>query len=280
MPNDSENWFNSPLGQWLLEEELVRSRQLIPAGYYPTALQVGMPNMSYLCDLKDVEVGTRFVTTPDIARIPDAATGCKGEDSESSSRLMVARAGALPFGERTHSLIVMPHVLDFSEDPHRVLREVNQVLIPEGCIVITGFNHISLWGLKSLVPQRLRRDPQQAPWAGQHYRARRVQDWLSLLGIDIVGACMFAYQPHLQRESWRARMGFLDRMGERWWPGLGAAYMIVGRKREFASGRTVSRLAWRRFIPAIARPGMTAAGISSAAGARRAQLRLVVKNSF
>ncbi len=274
-----DNWFNSSLGQWLLEEECRHCRRLIPAGYYPTALQVGLPGRDYLRDMEDIEVGTRFISR---ASVGDQAGAPAEADTEATvlprARHLVAQPGALPFGERTHSLIVLPHVLDFCADPHRVLREVNQVLIPEGCVVITGFNRFSLWGLNGLPGIRSRANVERAPWRGKHYRARRVQDWLSLLGIDILGACQFAYQPPMQSPVWRARLGFLDRMGDRWWPALGAVYMIVGRKREIAVGTSGHRLAWRRFIPAIARPGVTASGIPASAAAGRSHLRLVVKN--
>ncbi len=261
-----------------MERECHRCRELIPAGYYPTALQIGLPAHDYLRNLDDVEVGTKFVTmsSGDASPIPDHDDGVP--DAESVMHGLIASPEALPFGEKAHSLIVMPHVLDFCDDPHRVLREVNQILIPEGCVVITGFNQLSLWGLNRYLPGF--RGGDSAPWRGHHYRAGRVQDWLSLLGIDIVGACMLAYQPPLQSQRWRDKFGFMDRMGDRWWPGLGAAYMIVGRKREFARGEGSRRPAWRRFIPAIARPAVTASGlpVSGAAADSRNRLRLVVKN--
>jgi len=39
----------------------------------------------------------------------------------------------------------MPHTLEFTNDPHQVLREVDRVLIPEGHVVILAFNPWSLW---------------------------------------------------------------------------------------------------------------------------------------
>jgi ubiquinone/menaquinone biosynthesis C-methylase UbiE len=44
--------------------------------------------------------------------------------------------------------VVLPHTLEFSADPHHVLREVERVLVPEGRVVISGFNPASLWGLR------------------------------------------------------------------------------------------------------------------------------------
>jgi len=120
-------------------------------------------------------------------------TAHSDQDAAVTHRVL-ARSGALPFSDKTHSLIVLPHVLDSARDPHAVLREVNQILIPEGCVVMTGFNPMSLWRARL---QR-KRHFQNAPWNGHYYRVRRVQDWLSLLGFDIVGGSLMAYVPPIQ----------------------------------------------------------------------------------
>ncbi len=220
-----------------------------------------MPERDYLRDLDRVEIGTRFLAIPDLpSRSLRDDRGAAGQQTE-SLRTLVASSEALPFGEKAHSLIVVPHVLDSCVKPHNVLREINQLLVPEGCILIMGFNQFSLWKMYPLRLRGLRRNTHSVPWQGHSYRPGRVQDWLSLLGMDIVGACMMAYQLPLQSPRWRQKFGFLESMGERWWPGLGAVYMIVGRKREFAAGTTVKSLAWRRFVPAIAKPSLTASGI-------------------
>ena len=46
----------------------------------------------------------------------------------------------LPIEENTIDVMVLPHTLDFSADPHRLLREAERVLIGEGHIVIISFN--------------------------------------------------------------------------------------------------------------------------------------------
>ena len=272
------DWFSTPLGHSMLLEEKSRCEHLVPAGYYPTALQVGASQHNYL---ENIEVGTRFIATekstssggrmePNIS-LPDTAIA-QVEDTDVAIRHVYASPTALPFSDRTHSLIVLPHVLDYCKDPHTVLREVNQVLSPEGYLVICGFNQISLWGTMRLSRKRYF----NAPWQGHFYRIGRVHDWLSLLGYDIVGARMSSYRLPLQNKRWRNKLRFMDKVGDRWWPGLGASYIVVGKKREIASSTGGKRLAWHRFIPAIARP---ANGLSSTAGhSGKTQLRLVVDN--
>ena len=45
---------------------------------------------------------------------------------------LVTDAAALPFPEASLDLVVLPHTLELSADPHQVLREVERVLVPEG----------------------------------------------------------------------------------------------------------------------------------------------------
>src|SRR5690606_37876295 len=56
----------------------------------------------------------------------------------------VADAAALPLASQSVELLVLPHVLEYAHDAHAVLREAERVLLPEGRLVIVGFNPRSL----------------------------------------------------------------------------------------------------------------------------------------
>lgn len=239
-----DDWFDTPLGRALLEQERRRCRDLVPSGYYPSSLQIGRPAVDFL---DGIESARRFVVV-DAVRAAGAAGEARADAGPPVHRI-VAKGSALPFADKTHNLVVLPHTLDFCEDAHAVLREVNQILVPQGCLVIIGFNQLSLWGALRPVMRALERPP----WTGRFRRVGRVQDWLSLLGFDLAGAAMLAYQPPLQSEKWRRKLTFIDTAGARWWPGLGAVYVIVGRKQEIAlTGRGAARR-WR-LLPGMAQP--------------------------
>ena len=57
----------------------------------------------------------------------------------------------LPFASQSIDLVVLPHVLEFSKEPHQILREVERVLIPEGQVIICGFNPVSMWGVRQKI---------------------------------------------------------------------------------------------------------------------------------
>ena len=73
---------------------------------------------------------------------------------------------ALPFPSNSLDLVVLPHTLELARDPHQTLREVERVLVPEGRVVIVGFNPASLWGLRQRLG-RMRRGIGDRPRRGR-----------------------------------------------------------------------------------------------------------------
>ncbi len=53
----------------------------------------------------------------------------------------------LPFAEKSVDACLLSHTLAYAANPHRILREVDRVLIDDGWLVISGFNPFSLLGL-------------------------------------------------------------------------------------------------------------------------------------
>jgi len=135
-----------------------------------------------------------------------------------------ARFESLPLEAESVDLAVVQHVLEFASDPHAVLRELDRVLVPEGRVVLVGFNPMSYWGLR-----RLFNFHQSAPWFGSHLGRKRLRDWLALLGYDIeeelwVGhGCLSHAPPFIA--------GFMQRWLARLVPRSGVSYALLARKR-------------------------------------------------
>jgi hypothetical protein len=116
--------------------------------------------------------------------------------------------------------------LDFAQDPRLVLREAERVLIPEGRVLVLGFNAMSSWGLFRLI-YRYRR---HVPWCGRFLTPYRVEDWLKLLGFDVEMRELLVYRLPV-RGALGPRSVALDRLGLRLWPALGGIYAIRAVKR-------------------------------------------------
>lgn len=137
---------------------------------------------------------------------------------------------SLPFPNNSLDLVVLPHALELARDPHETLREVERVLVPEGKVIIVGFNPASLWGLSHKLGRLGVKSATVLP-QGEFIAYWRLRDWLRLLGLEVETGCFGCYRPPLQSERVLERCAWMDDAGDRWWPVLGAVYFIVAVKR-------------------------------------------------
>ncbi len=206
-------WYDQGLGQWLLEAERRELDGILPNLFGYHLVQVGHMVAQDL--LHSSRISHRVVLDSSAA---EEAAG--GPD-------LLARPDALPLQRDSVDVVVLPHILEFEAHPHELLREVERVLVAEGHVVILGFNPWSLWGVWRL----LRRRRGHPPWYGVFRGVLRLKDWLALLGFDVVMVRNYFYRPPLRHAGLMRRLGFLERLGRRWWPYLGGAYVLVARKR-------------------------------------------------
>ena len=230
-------WFDTPLGRSVQAAEAHRLRAVWPQLYGTVAVQLGRIGRHDL--LEGVIAPTRILLD-----VPD-------NNGVNHVAPVHGVADALPFETRSVDLVLLPHTLEFSPDPHQVLREVQRVLAPEGHVVILGFNPFSFWGLWRLFARRSGR----IPWCGQFLHLARVKDWLALLEFEPTQGKMLYYRPPLVNARIRERFFFLEKTGDRWWPMAAGVYLLVAKKR--VPGMTALRPVWKtQYAPvtAVAKP--------------------------
>ncbi len=150
--------------------------------------------------------------------------------SESRTPVVVVNDFAeLPFASHSLDLIVLPHVLEFAREPHQVLREVERVLIPEGRVIVVGFNPASLWGVRQAVGRLT--GAHFLPSEGGFISLPRLKDWLKLLNMEVDRGHFGCYAPSCTTEKWLNRFSFMESVGQRWWPFFGAVYAVQAIKR-------------------------------------------------
>ena len=139
---------------------------------------------------------------------------------------VVAKSEDLPIDTHSIDIVIMPHTLEFEENPHSVLREVNRVLKPEGIILLTGFNPWAIWHLPRFLPKA----KNKLPWNGRFISRYRVVDWLKLLNFQIEesrGCCLFPLLINNKNEQWQK----IPETIAAWLPFLPAAYFVMAVKR-------------------------------------------------
>jgi SAM-dependent methyltransferase len=214
-----EGWLQTPAGVYLRAWEQTCLDNLTADIFGYNAVQIGMPQIDALAAsrmpyklLADRRV--RPVAAGDEALRPVSLTLDYTE---------------LPFASQSVDLVVLPHVLEFSTDPHQVLREVERVLIPEGQLIICGFNPASLWGARHV----LRRvgGTSFLPRTEELISMPRMKDWLKLLNMGASQSHFGCYAPACRTEKWLHRYAFMDNAGPRWWPYFGGVYIVQAIKR-------------------------------------------------
>ena len=127
------------------------------------------------------------------------------------------------------------------------LREVERVLVPEGRVVISGFNPWSLWGLsqqRARLYQRLGWGTPFLPGQLDFIAHWRMRDWLRLLSFDVQSTRLGCYRPAVKSERWLQRYEWMDTAGQKWWPIFGATYCVVAIKR--VRGTRLLSPVWKR----------------------------------
>jgi len=226
-------WLDTPPGRYLRAWEQAQFDEAVADVFGYHALQMGLPEIQALHGNR---MPHRWLAMP----------------QEAPAVNLVSAFEALPFGENSLDLVVLPHTLELSEDPHSALREVERVLVPEGRVIVSGLNPASLWGMRQRRARLYRRlgiGELYLPEAGGFINYWRLRDWLRLLGFEVESSRFGLYRPGVRSEAWLERYRWMDALGERWWPILGAAYFIVAVKR--VRGMHLLPADWKR-APAIA----------------------------
>lgn len=226
-------WLETPPGRYMLAWEQAQLDRTVANLFGFHALQLGVPALQAL---RANRMPHRWLAVDQLS-MPSAAEALT--DLEVPTLLnrvtLRCRVDALPMKSSSIDLVVMPHTLELTQDPHATLREVERVLVPDGRVVICGFNSASLWGTKQRLGHWRQRlgstKPLFLPRQGEFIGYRRLRDWLRLMSLEIEGGRFGCYAPAARSESWLQRAAWMDKTGDRWWPVFGAVYFLVAVKR-------------------------------------------------
>ena len=196
-------WWQSPLGQSVLEQEKAALQSLSQHfhGYY------------------QVQLGLTHSLLPTLTQPNLQSVIASGADIDAQNE-------ALPIKCHSLDLVLLCHALDFSADPHGLLREVDRTLVADGTLVLCCFNPWSLWGLKRLFSWQ-----DTSPWQGHFFTKTRIKDWLHLLGFEIIDCEALLFRPPLKSAKWFNRCQFLERWGRRLWPFWSGSRILIATKR-------------------------------------------------
>lgn len=219
------HWYSTDLGQALLTHERQCLKKLLEHVFGYNLVQLGC------LDESDLTRGSRtsFQFIFESLEQTVQANACTHVNS---------RFDDLPLQNHSIDAIILPHTLEFEQNPHQILREVERVLVAEGKAIFLGFNPVSLWGfwhkyweMKNRISRKEKTWEVPLPSCGHLLSQKRLRDWLQLMGFDIDLVNEYFYRPPLQSSVFLQKLQFVERAGQvsRILPA--GAYLMVATKR-------------------------------------------------
>ena len=209
-------WFETPPGQYILAWERAQFDAALANVFGYQAWQYGLAELDFLRANRMPFKGCVGVEIPSV------------EVAKRWQACVAANPEALPFASQSIDALVLAHAFECTHEPHHILREVERVLVPEGRVVISGFNPWSLWGARARLPG-------MEPWLPHLPSAQvslpRLKDWFKLLSFEVERGHFGCYAPTCRSEKWIKRWHFIEAAGQRWWSVGGAVYVVSAIKR-------------------------------------------------
>lgn len=205
-------WFDTPLGKQLLaEEKKILDKELsCMFGYHLLQLSINR-NLKLYQD----------------SRINHCFSMGVGQQHTSANVSAYSQLDALPFDDEEIDVTILHHVLEFSSNPHQVLKEASRVTIPRGYIVVVGFNPNSIMGAIKPFTQLFSSNP---IWKRQSLRKSRVSDWLQFLDCNTLRTQSGLYNLPWQNRQYLDSSASINQLLQRWGVPFGNFYCLIARK--------------------------------------------------
>jgi SAM-dependent methyltransferase len=221
-----ENWYLNPVGQRVWQDEKQLLDHHLPALFGYHLMSLGVSPSLRLADASPIHHQVVLSHAP----VADRTTIC-------------AKFDALPLDTESIDVALLHHSLDYSADPHQLLRETARVLMPFGYVLIFGFQRWSALGMQHAFSQRFQTED---PVAAHHFMSvTRLHDWLKLLDFDILKSRHTVYVPPQLSDSVQQKLQWFNRLA--WGAQLpfGSVYFILARKT--VAGVRPIHAPWEKF---------------------------------
>lgn len=209
-----QQWYQTEPGSWLLQFEQEQIKRWLPLVRGASVLQLGgLPNAFEMTH-------HRSQTYCYLASDP--------LDHQQPGVDALARFDELPFHHNSLNFVLMVHMLEYTEHPTVLLKEVYDVLAPNGKLILFCFNPWSLWGLG-----RWFADRKKFPWQGKFYSPAKLQHWLSAVGYSNLKDKTLCFRAPTVKRPLSHVSFFIEALGQIAFPMLGAVNVFLAEKRVY-----------------------------------------------
>lgn len=208
-----EHWLSQTFGNHVLEAERQFLPPLLADCYGKHSLLIGVPHQHSL--LKYSAIQHQVLLTPLLSK------------KNNGLQLVESEFNELPFASGSIDLVLLPHTLEYLDNPRKLLAEACRVVKPEGYLIVFGFNPYSLWGLKKKLMKN-----HTTPWKNNFIPARHIKKWLTLADFELVKQDTLLFRPPLpHHETLFQKLKIMEWMGHKLWSPFGGVYMLMAQAK-------------------------------------------------
>ena len=199
------------LGKELLGTEKKTLSHLLKNHFGKHALLIGVPEQTCLLDSTPIPFHTLLS--------PIALHHHSIPSIESNFQELPVLTGSM-------DAVILPHTLELVDNPRQLLAEACRIIKPEGLIVITGFNPVSMWGIRKLFARR-----HSSPWTANFIQQHKIKNWLRLADFQMEKQQTTLFQPPFARQLLYRKFSLLERVGRLCYPWFGGVYVLLARAK-------------------------------------------------
>lgn len=208
------------LGQRLLQAEEALLLRLLERHYGKQAVLVGAPTQAPLLTVAHLPCHTML-----------SPLSCKN----TSLRHVETNFHEIPILSGSVDLVILPHTLEFIDNPQHLLSECCRIIKPEGLIVIFGTNPHGLWSFKQT--------------SGRPIQPKKIEHWLTLNEFSLEKKQWALYRPPIASLRWFSRLQWMESLLGCALPFAGGIYMLSARAKVLPL--TPIRLKWKQQLSTI-----------------------------
>lgn len=149
----------------------------------------------------------------------------------------------LPIATGSIDLALLPHTLELIDHPRQLIAEACRIIKPEGLIVISGFNPISMWGLRKLFSHS-----RIQPWENNFIQASKIKSWLKLYDFQLEQHQCTLYRPPVGQRTIFEKLSFLE-SAAKFLNTLGGTYVLTARAKVVPL--TPIKMKWKQQLSGI-----------------------------
>lgn len=197
-------------GQYFLQCEQEALNRLLPKFYGYYLVQAGIFNCYDLKSASTINVHIYLGNTH--------------HEVGSNENFVESTFEELPFQTESIDVFFLPHTLELCKYPETLLNEIYNILIPDGKLIVIGFNPFSYIGLTKLL-----KSDKNLPWSGNLLSLGTLKRRLCDIGFVVEDYDYHYFSP--PKKSKAKLRNFFESFGKRFFPVFGSFYILIAEKK-------------------------------------------------